>query len=367
MPHAWPAPAVSVLMPVYNGERFLVEAIESILGQTFADFEFVIVDDGSTDSSPAILADYASRDLRIRVLSQANTGIVAALNRGLAECRAPLVARMDADDISLPTRLERQVAFLAVHPHVAVVGTAFQLVSETGSAGPVVRHARAHHAIRRGLRHGNCLGHPTVMMRREAIVAVGGYREFLRHAEDYDLWARVAERYELANISDCLLLYRVHGGQVSSAVAEAQVLATLAVQGLARARLRSGREPPPRSDMPDHEFLALLGCSKSRIQFATAAAVANRVIMCDSLGMVTAAAAAREQLLDLVRGEEDPRARNVTKGLLSWTEFAAAWRTRNPWAVAKSLGRCIAFGLFDTTLMKIALRRWMGFPTDTLP
>ena len=359
MPHDHPAPAVSVLMPVYNGARFLAEAIDSIRGQTFADFEFVIVDDGSTDASPAILADHARMDPRIRVVSQANAGIVAALNRGLAECRAPLVARMDADDVSLPPRLERQRAFLEAHPRVAVVGTALQLVSETGAVGPEVRHATGQAAISRGLRRGNCLAHPTVMMRRGVVLAVGGYREFLRHAEDYDLWTRLVERHQLANLTECLLRYRVHGGQVSWGVAEAQVLGTLAVQGLARVRRRTGVEPSPLPSMPDRTFLNTLGFSPAEIDYATTACVANRMELCDSVGMAEQAGEARRTTLESAALRGGAITRRTITGIVAWQDFRAAVRTGRLPAAAGAFLRCAFAGVTDVPLMRIALRRWI--------
>ncbi|MEA2735824.1 MAG: hypothetical protein QOE14_2275, partial [Humisphaera sp.] len=117
------APAVSVLMPVYNAARYLAEAVESILAQTFRDFEFVIVDDGSTDRSPAMLDEYAKRDSRIRIIRRPNTGIVGALNDAIAESKAALIARMDADDVSLPDRLEKQVAYLRDHAECVALGS----------------------------------------------------------------------------------------------------------------------------------------------------------------------------------------------------------------------------------------------------
>src|SRR4051812_47715917 len=116
-------PAVSIVMPVYNGAAYLAEAVRSMLGQTFEDYEFVIVDDGSTDRTPRILAEFERQDRRIRVISRANTGIVGALNDGIAAAEAPLVARMDADDVSTPQRLHRQVAYLLDHPEVVVLGS----------------------------------------------------------------------------------------------------------------------------------------------------------------------------------------------------------------------------------------------------
>lgn len=356
MPHAGPAPAVSVLMPVYNGERFLAEAVESILGQTFADFEFVIVDDGSTDASPAILADYASRDPRIRVVAQANAGIVAALNRGLNECRSPLVARMDADDVSLPTRLEQQVAFLTDHPKVAAVGTAFRLISETGAAGPEVRPPAAHKAIKRGLRYGNCLGHPTVMMRREAILAVGGYREFLRHAEDYDLWTRVAERYELANLPACLLRYRVHAAQVSWNSAEQQALSTLAVQGLSRSRRLINAEPI-LPDRPTREFLAELGFSSSDINFLLLTCIANRMDVFDSVGMHDKAVSVRQLLLDNGNGEEFCTMQRMIAVILTWKDLRTAMRTRRLQASVSAFVRWAAACSRDFSTMRAVAKR----------
>src|SRR5258706_14041022 len=117
------SPAVSVVMPVYNGERYLASAIDSILAQTFTDFELIAVDDGSTDSSLPMLKRYAERDPRVRVISRPNTGIVGALSDAIAAARAPLIARMDADDLSLPLRFERQVAYLSGHPQCVLVGT----------------------------------------------------------------------------------------------------------------------------------------------------------------------------------------------------------------------------------------------------
>jgi glycosyltransferase involved in cell wall biosynthesis len=205
-------PRVTVLMPVYNAERFLRQAVHSILSQTFDDLELLAVDDGSTDSSLSIIEGYG--DPRIRVVGTSrNLGHTHALNRGLRECRGELIARMDADDVSLPTRLERQVAFMQANPNVALVGTWAELIDEHGRVFHEVKLPCDPVEVRRTLISGNCFYHSSVMFRRDAVIASGSYR--LDYSEDYDLWLRLAARHEVANIPEVLLRYRVHGEQVS--------------------------------------------------------------------------------------------------------------------------------------------------------
>jgi len=204
-------PTVSVLMPVYNAEPYLAEAIESILGQTFADFEFLIVNDGSTDRSGAILERYAAHDPRIRASTRPNTGYTVALNELLGQASGGMVARMDADDVALPQRLERQVAYLGSHPEVVCVGTAVHFID---SAGRFLRDGHPgmdHEAIEQRALEGDCpLNHPSVMMRRAAVLAVGGYHPEFEPAEDLDLWLRLGEVGRLTSLPDVLMKYRQH-------------------------------------------------------------------------------------------------------------------------------------------------------------
>ena len=205
-------PKVSVLMPVYNAERYLREAVESILGQTFGDFEFIIVDDGSTDGSLAILREYERRDGRIRLLSRPNTGIVGALNDGIALARAPLLARMDADDWSMPTRFERQVQFLDRHPECVAVGTWLLVTDPEGAPIFTMRQETDPAQLSRNLLEfrGTGIGHATVIMRRDAVMHVGGYRKEYQWSEDRDLWLRLDEIGTLTSISEVLYRYRYH-------------------------------------------------------------------------------------------------------------------------------------------------------------
>jgi len=209
-------PAISVIMSVYNDAPFLAASVESILAQTEGDFEFLIVDDGSSDGSGAILDGYAARDPRVRVIHQPNHGLIASLNTLIAEARAPLLARMDGDDVSRPERLARQHAWLAEHPAIAVLGTNTDELDVAGRLFPCKDlHPLTPEAIAERLQRGGAICHPSVMMRADAVRSAGGYRAAFRHCEDYDLWLRMSERFALANLPDRLLLYRRSPGQVS--------------------------------------------------------------------------------------------------------------------------------------------------------
>lgn len=253
-------PAVSIVLAVYNGERWLAETLASLTAQTFEDFEAIVIDDGSTDGSAAILKATAARDPRYRIVTQANLGLVAALNRGLAEARAPLIARIDADDIAEPDRFARQVRFLRDHPEVAALGSAIRVIDETGAHRRLQTYPCGPAAVAKAMLGGCALAHPAVMMRRDAVLAIGGYREAFRHAEDYDLWLRLGERHALDNLPECLLRYRQHRASVSFTYRQQQTLAAFVARHCALAR-RSGRPDPARdlNAQMDHGILKTLG------------------------------------------------------------------------------------------------------------
>lgn len=204
------APEVTVLMSVHNGEDHLKKALDSILAQTLRDFELLVIDDGSTDGTPAILA--ACGDPRIKVVRQENRGLAAALNRGLDLARGRYVARMDADDVCLPERLERQVAFMEAHPEVAISGG---WVRAQGGGRDQAWRCPTHAAeVRCRLLFHSVLAHPSVMIRKEAVLREGlYYDEAFRYAQDYDLWQRASRRLGVANLGEVLLDYRVGGWQ----------------------------------------------------------------------------------------------------------------------------------------------------------
>lgn len=240
-----PVPAISVAMSVFNGEQFLGAAIESVLAQTFTDFEFLILDDGSSDGTRAIIADYAARDPRIRAILRENRGLIASLNQLLDEARAPLVARMDADDICLPERFARQVAFLKANPDHGVVGSWSTDIDERGElfAAPGADHPVTHDDVLAVIEHRTPLCHPSVMARRRVMLDVGGYHSAYRHCEDYDLWLRLADRTRLANLPERLLLYRRTDGQISNRYSIEQHIGA-AVSVLAYRERRAGRPDP---------------------------------------------------------------------------------------------------------------------------
>jgi len=208
-------PRVSVVMAVYNAERYLNDAIRSILGQTYDDFEFIIIDDGSTDRSPAMLKSFAEGDRRLNVHRQPNSGLIASLNKACGLAQGAYVARMDADDISLPRRFEKQVQYLDAHKEIGVLGTWIQDIGADGQPGPIWPLPTNPTTIRWFFMFGNCLAHPSVMMRRELIQRLA-YRAEAVHVEDYDLWIRASSVTGVANIPEVLLKYRVLSRSVSS-------------------------------------------------------------------------------------------------------------------------------------------------------
>ncbi len=196
-------PEISVLMSVYNGQERVGAAVESLLAQTFQDFELLIVDDASTDATPEILSGY--EDPRLRVLhNDRNLGLTRSLNRALPRANAPLVARQDHDDVSVPGRLQRQVAYMRQHPECVALSSWYELVTEEGEVHkrrPPVRDT----AIRWKLLFGTPLAHPALMARTAALRKIDGYDEALPFAQDYDLECRLADVGRLHNLPEYLV------------------------------------------------------------------------------------------------------------------------------------------------------------------
>jgi glycosyltransferase involved in cell wall biosynthesis len=228
-------------MPVRNGAGFLEEALDSVLAQSVRELELVVVDDGSTDDTPGLLAAAASREPRVRVLTREAAGLARAINAGIAAAAAPVVARMDADDVMLPGRLERQLALLDSRPDVGLVGGAYVLLGPRGERLATIRYPEDDAALRRALAERNCFAHPAVAFRRKLWEEVGGYR--LANAEDYDLWLRMAEHTRLASIREPVLLYRQHASQFSVDALRRQAVGVAAVRAAARVRRATGRDP----------------------------------------------------------------------------------------------------------------------------
>ena len=231
-------------MAVRDGRRWLRAAVDSALAQTFADFELLIIDDGSTDETPQILVEYRKRDRRVQVLTQGREGLAPALNRGLAAAGGSLIARLDADDVALPQRLQRQVDYLHAHPGVVLLGSWAQVIDEQGR----VRHRRLRPptdppSLARLLPRTNPFVHSSVMFRAAAAREVGGYRAALEMAEDYDLWLRLCEHGQIAILPEILVHYRRHGGNVSKTKAVSQIFAARLARLSYAERQKTGRDP----------------------------------------------------------------------------------------------------------------------------
>ncbi len=239
-------PKVSVVMSVYNGLPYLESAVKSILTQTFVDFEFIILDDGSTDRTWEALQEFAHQDSRIRLFANPkNMGYTRTLNEGFKHARASYIARQDADDISLPQRLERQVALLDAHPEIGLAGTRRQFIDPQDKPLDIPDKLTAtdNASIQELLLDINCIHHGSFMFRRELLDLIGSYAVELEPAEDYDFCLRVAEVAQLANLSDALYLYRVHSTSVSKLREYRQ--AYNKAQGLERAIYRRHGSRPP--------------------------------------------------------------------------------------------------------------------------
>lgn len=234
---------LTVLMTVYNGEAFLRETVESILNQTYRDFKFLVVDNASTDSSREIIRSFDDPRIQLASLPE-NIGQIPALNKGLSMIETPYIARMDADDISLTRRFEKQIAFLETHPEVGVCGT--HAIAFNGKQEILWEHPAHHEDIKVQLLFECCLVHPSVMMRKAFLDEYGlNYNELIGHSEDWELWQRCAKHFRLANISEVLVRYRIHCQSVSRQTldrqhAAAQMLdnASLRLLGLDHHRLR---------------------------------------------------------------------------------------------------------------------------------
>ena len=252
-------PTIAVLLPVYNAEAFVDEAVRSILAQTFTDFELFIVDDGSTDGSLDIVRAHEARDPRITLISRPNTGIVGALNEMADRARSPFLARMDADDVSLPERFKTQLACFESTPRAVCVGGRIDMIAESGdplmSPTPAIGNA----SIQQDALAGRTpISHPSAMIRRRAFRAVGGYREDAYPAEDLDLFLRLGEVGELHNVPDTVLRYRMHGNSVSVRLSERQIqkMREACERAWARRGIR-GRFAPPIETKPTK---ATTGC-----------------------------------------------------------------------------------------------------------
>lgn len=229
------SPKISVIMSVYNGEKYLREAIESIINQTFTDFEFIIVNDGSTDNSLEIIKSYD--DERIKIMNnEKNIGLTKSLNKALKQARGEYIARQDADDISLSNRFEEQIKYLKNHLEVALIGTNAYLIDENGKVVGK-RIASAKPSIK-DLYKENQFNHGSVMFKKAVIDRLGGYNELLKYSQDYELWLRIAKSDEMRNLTQVLYKLRFHDENIRHVNMEESTLYHLLAQKLRRNELK---------------------------------------------------------------------------------------------------------------------------------
>lgn len=220
---------ISVVMSVYNGEQHLRESIESILNQTFTNFGFIIVNDGSTDASLEIIKGYDDAKIRI-INNEENIGLTKSLNKAIKEARGEYIARQDADDISLPNRLELQHEFLEKHPEVALLGTGIYVIDEKGDK---IEKRIMHPNPKKSLLKGNRFIHGSVMFRKSVIDELGAYNETLKYSQDYELWLRLSKKYNVRNLTAPLYKLRMHRGSILSKKVEEQQMYAVLAQKLA--------------------------------------------------------------------------------------------------------------------------------------
>lgn len=202
-------PKISVILPVYNGEAFVAQAVQSILEQQFNDFELLIIDDGSTDSTKTILDTFTDKRIK-RITHRTNQGLIASLNEGIEKATSQLIARMDADDISLPERLQQQYDYLKTNSKVVLLGTEASVIDASSNWRYDQTSLHSDAALRRLLTVACPFVHGSVVFRKEAVTAVGGYRNTAYAAEDYDLWIRLSKQGEIANLPEILYQWRIN-------------------------------------------------------------------------------------------------------------------------------------------------------------
>jgi glycosyltransferase involved in cell wall biosynthesis len=222
-------PKISIVMPVWNGERYLKEAVESILAQTFSNFELIIIDDGSTDTTHDIIKNYSRSDKRVRVIRLAHEGIVVALNRGVQESRADWIARMDCDDIANPQRLEKQWKALQRNPDAVLCHTNIQTFGSPGIGRPQHFPRTKKMLLIRMCLHC-AISHPSVIFSKKAFMSAGGYRLDERHAEDYALWQRMLPLGDVIGLPERLLQFRVHEDSISKKASSVQMALTVSIR-----------------------------------------------------------------------------------------------------------------------------------------
>ena len=356
-------PRLSVVMPVFNAGDYLIEAVESILRQSFSDFELILINDGSTDGSGSILDRMARADARIRLHHQSNRGLVETLNRGFDLARTPYVARMDADDVAIPDRFDKQISYLEMHPEVALLGGAIDMINGQGEVFSHAAHACTNEEIQATLLKSCCFAHSTVMVRKDAVSAAGGYRKAFVHCEDYDLWLRLAEKHVLANLPDTVLQYRIHPQQVTSLHLRQQIVGAFAAQAAAQIRRQTGTDPVDNIEQLTPKLLQTMGVSEAAVAEGTANAFLSWAEFTLKTGNETSLCKVLLEATEFLRNKTVPKktAANIYLALSGSFYRQREWRQSLIWLLrASSKGPSILRKLHRTEN-----RRWFANPAKS--
>jgi len=332
-------PLVSVVMVICNVERFLAEAIESVLNQTFHDFEFIIVDFGSTDKSKDIAESFAAKDNRIRLSEIPRCSYIEAKIAACSLPKARYIAIQDADDVSLRDRLKAEVDYMENHPEVGLLGGAVQRIDADGKhLGIADDYPTEDKEIRIALRKWNTFWHPTVLIRRDAFLRAGGYREATSPSDDYDLWLRISEHYQCANLKQVVLKYRIHPKQLSVRERKQQILCLLGAQ--ASASLRAAGKPDPLNSVKQltPEVLAGMGVSEVTQKNKLAEDYFSLIKQMYKAGECAAVLKAAAEMLQLCEGEFVERRYISDVHLIS---AKAYWKQGKILSSALSVGRAV--------------------------
>lgn len=329
-------PVVSVVMPVFNARPFIAQTLESICNQSFADWELILIDDGSTDGTNEILARYRQADARIQVVRTENRGQVNACALGVSMARGEFIARHDHDDLSEPERFALQIEALRANPDLVALGTGCLLIDSAGDVRGRQKVETSPQRIRKQLAYENPMKNPTVMLRKWAWDKVGGERACFGHAHDYDLWLRMVEIGDLGNIDQPLLRYRVHDGQASYVYSASQAICLLAIR-LSTERRRANQPGPfeGRTRPVSRDDLLANGFSDRAIDEAVLDRMYGRIIFALQAGCMTLVASALQELEKMQVCAEAEGARQARIWMAAMRIEVAQSSSR--WRVARSL------------------------------
>lgn len=356
-------PLVSVAMVVCNVERFLAEAIESILYQTFRDFEFVIVDFGSTDASQAIIRSYQAKDDRIQFHVIPPCNLSEARNACCFRARGKYLALLDADDVALPERLARQVEYLESHPEIGILGGAHELIDEAGRRIGTVAGLASDREIRDTLPKGSPFCVSTITMRLEVFHAVKGYRKafaateasnVISYAEDYDLWLRMMERCQGAKLGDVVARYRLHTGQIGARKLGQLSLGHCVARASAAIRSQGKADPLDSVDSITSDLLAELGVTEEEVENTLLVSYYTRVLNSLRASNGNSVLPLVNQMLEVLA-----RSKCVRDPVAAETWFTAArvyWHLGNVTGVCAAMTRTVI--TYPTSLIWIP---WRGF------